>query len=160
MDNATPDLDAIRARLSNANGLALDESVARWYRTDIPTLLAALDEARAEVRRLRGERGQWRQVAARQTRMERDFAQQAESRADALEATLATVRAEHTRDRERLAKVEDLIDWHETKADKARQFRPEINGENAVMDKAAEVHDTAARRLRAALATTSEEVER
>ena len=44
-----------------------------------------------------------------------------------------------------------LADWHETKADKARRFRIEINGENRVMDKAAEVHDDAARRLRRAL---------
>ena len=50
------------------------------------------------------------------------------------------------------AKVRNLADWHETKADKARRFRPEVNGENHVMDKAAAVHDDAARRLRAALA--------
>ena len=56
---------------------------------------------------------------------------------DALAATVERVRA--------------LADWHETKADKARGFRIEINGENRVMDKAAEVHDDAARRLRRAL---------
>ena len=49
------------------------------------------------------------------------------------------------------AKVEALADWHETKADKARRFRIEIDGRNPVMDKAAEVHTDAARRLRAAL---------
>lgn len=49
-------------------------------------------------------------------------------------------------------RAEALADWHETKADKARRFRPEVNGENPVMDKAADVHDDAARRLRAALA--------
>ena len=49
------------------------------------------------------------------------------------------------------AKVESLADWHETKADKARRFRIEINGRNPVMDKAAEVHADAARRLRRAL---------
>ena len=48
-------------------------------------------------------------------------------------------------------RVRALADWHETKADKARRFRIEINGENRVMDKAAEVHDDAARRLRRAL---------
>lgn len=53
--------------------------------------------------------------------------------------------------REALARVEALTDWHETKAEKARSYRPEVNGENLVMDKAAEVHDDAARRLRAAL---------
>lgn len=51
----------------------------------------------------------------------------------------------------KVAAVEALADWHETKADKARLFRPEINGENRVMDKAAQVHDDAAARLRAAL---------
>ena len=50
-----------------------------------------------------------------------------------------------------VAKVASLADWHETKADKALRFRIEINGENRVMDKAAEVHTDAARRLRAAL---------
>lgn len=54
--------------------------------------------------------------------------------------------------REALARVEALVDWHETKAEKARLYRPEVDGENRVMDKTAEVHDDAARRLRAALA--------
>ena len=49
------------------------------------------------------------------------------------------------------AKVAALADWHETKAEKARRFRIEIDGRNPVMDKAAEVHADAARRLRAAL---------
>ena len=49
------------------------------------------------------------------------------------------------------AKVAALADWHETKADKARRFRIEIDGRNPVMDKAVEVHTDAARRLRAAL---------
>ena len=49
------------------------------------------------------------------------------------------------------AKVEALADWHETEADKARRFRIEIDGRNPVMDKAAEVHTDAARRLRAVL---------
>ena len=49
------------------------------------------------------------------------------------------------------AKVAALADWHETKAEKARRFRIEIDGRNPVMDKAAEVHTDAARRLRAAL---------
>ena len=52
---------------------------------------------------------------------------------------------------EPVERVRALADWHETKADKARRFRIEINGENRVMDKAAEVHDDAARRLRRAL---------
>lgn len=58
-------------------------------------------------------------------------------------------------------KVAGLADWHETKAEKARRFRVNINGEAPVMDKAAQVHDEAARRIRAALAaltdTTTEE---
>ena len=55
-------------------------------------------------------------------------------------------------ERDRLAAaVEQLAEWHETKAYKARNFRIEINGENRVMDKAAEVHDDAARRIRRAL---------
>ena len=67
---------------------------------------------------------------------------------DGIHAQLAAVAAE----RDALAaKVEALADWHETKADKARRFRIEIDGRNPVMDKAAEVHTDAARRLRAAL---------
>lgn len=50
------------------------------------------------------------------------------------------------------AAVEALADWHGTKAEKARRFRPEVNGENPVMDKAADVHEDADRRLRALLA--------
>ena len=49
------------------------------------------------------------------------------------------------------AKVAALADWHETKAEKARRFRIEIDGRNPVMDKAAEVHTDAARRIRRAL---------
>ena len=51
----------------------------------------------------------------------------------------------------KVARVRALVDWHETKADKARRFRIEINGQNPVMDKAAAVHADASRRLRAAL---------
>ena len=58
-------------------------------------------------------------------------------------------------ERDRLAaaveRVRALAEWHETKAMKARRFRPEIDGENRVMDKTAEVHDDAARRVRRAL---------
>lgn len=42
-------LDKIERRLSNANGLGLDEAVARHYREDVPALLA-------EVRSLRAQR--------------------------------------------------------------------------------------------------------
>ena len=67
---------------------------------------------------------------------------------DALAAVLPDLLAE----RDALAaKVAALADWHETKAEKARRFRIEIDGRNPVMDKAAEVHTDAARRLRAAL---------
>lgn len=53
--------------------------------------------------------------------------------------------------RDAVERVRALADWHETKADKARRFRIEINGENPVMDKAAVVHDDAARRILAAI---------
>lgn len=52
---------------------------------------------------------------------------------------------------QQVTQVEALADWHETKADKARKYRPVFNGENIIMDKAAQVHDDAAARLRAAL---------
>ncbi len=48
-----------------------------------------------------------------------------------------------------VSRLEDLADWHDTKADKARRFRPAT--ENRVMDKAAEVHEQAAARIRDAL---------
>lgn len=51
----------------------------------------------------------------------------------------------------KVERVRALVDWHETKADKARRFRIEIDGQNPVMDKAAEVHADAARRIRRAL---------
>jgi hypothetical protein len=44
--------------------------------------------------------------------------------------------------------VQGLAEWHETKAEKARAF-PGAGHENA-MEKAAQVHDDAARRLRQA----------
>ena len=44
-----------------------------------------------------------------------------------------------------VAQVRSLADWHETKAMKARTYRPEFNGENIIMDKAAQVHEDAAR---------------
>lgn len=47
--------------------------------------------------------------------------------------------------------IVDLAEWHETKAEKARRYRPEIDDQNRVMDKAAEVHEDAARRLHALL---------
>lgn len=45
-------------------------------------------------------------------------------------------------------RVRSLADWHEAKADKARRFP---GAEVAIMEKAARVHEDAARRLRAAL---------
>src|SRR5699024_2392667 len=51
----------------------------------------------------------------------------------------------------------DLADWHETKAEKAVRFRPEVDGENRVMDKAAEIPTDAARRLRKLLTGASDE---
>lgn len=47
--------------------------------------------------------------------------------------------------------------WDGTKAEKAERFRPEIDGENRVMDKAATVHRDASRRLRALLNPTGGE---
>lgn len=37
------ELDTIHARLANANGIGLDEVVARHYRHDVPKLLAAVE---------------------------------------------------------------------------------------------------------------------
>ena len=60
-------------------------------------------------------------------------------------------------ERDRLAAaVESLAEWHETKAMKARHYRSGMDGQNAVMDKAAEVHEDAARRIRRALDGTDE----
>ena len=69
------------------------------------------------------------------------------------EALRALLDAADERDRLAAAveRVRALAEWHETKAMKARRFRPEIDGENRVMDKTAEVHDDAARRVRRAL---------
>lgn len=55
MTAPTPDLAAIKLRLSNANGLGLDEVVARHYREDVPALLAHIEQQAAEIERLRGE---------------------------------------------------------------------------------------------------------
>jgi hypothetical protein len=52
-DTLTPEqVEAIGDHLANANGLALDESVARWYRKDVAALLADHDALTAEVERL------------------------------------------------------------------------------------------------------------
>ena len=52
-------------------------------------------------------------------------------------------------ERDRLAAaVRSLAEWHETKAMKARHYRSGMLGQSVVMDKAAEVHDDAADRLR------------
>ena len=45
-----------------------------------------------------------------------------------------------------VGEVRELAEWHETKAEKARAFPGP--GSEAVMEKAAQVHDDAARRLR------------
>ncbi|MGH3975185.1 MAG: hypothetical protein ACRDS9_17925 [Pseudonocardiaceae bacterium] len=45
----TDRIGAIRARLSNANGLGLDEVVARHYREDVPWLLAEVDSLRLSL---------------------------------------------------------------------------------------------------------------
>lgn len=37
------EIDEIYGRLSSANGFALDEAVARWYRSDVPRLLRLID---------------------------------------------------------------------------------------------------------------------
>ena len=87
-------------------------------RTDIPALLAALDEARAEAERYRG---MFERCLESENRAQADLAV-AEARAVALEATLATVRAEHTRDRERLAKVEALVEHSESRVDIAHRL--------------------------------------
>lgn len=50
--------------------------------------------------------------------------------------------------------LRDLADWHDTKAEKARRF-PGVGPENAaVMEKAAQVHEDAAQRIREALVTS------
>lgn len=76
----------------------------------------------------------------------------------ALVSALSKVTAERDRARDlaarlgaQIARVEALADWHDTKAMKARKYRPVFDGENSIMDKAAQVHDDAAARLRAAL---------
>lgn len=206
---ANLDLDAIRARLTNANSLALDESVARWYRTDVPALLAEVE--RLWARPWKPSDGDsrcqecgmayepwvtndrlWNRVmgggetsydpggylcprcfavrAARHVKVwhfeaepsktevelrralfhERENyarAEAAEARAAALEATLATVRAEHARDRERLAKVEALAKLQAVMA------RAQAWPDRAWLDVLAIIEP-------AALATTSEEAER
>ena len=61
-------------------------------------------------------------------------------------------------ERDRLsAAVESLAEWHETKAMKARHYRSGMDGQNVVMDKAAEVHDDAARRIHRALDGSEDE---
>jgi len=55
-DIPTPEqVEAIGDRLAIANGLAPDESMARWYRKDIAALLAAYDALAAEVLAAHGE---------------------------------------------------------------------------------------------------------
>lgn len=43
------DLDEIRAHLRNANGIGLDETVARHYRKDVPELCSELSRLRKTV---------------------------------------------------------------------------------------------------------------
>lgn len=54
-----PDVAAIRSRLVSANNLALDESVARWYRTDVPALLAALEAAQERLAKVEALADEW-----------------------------------------------------------------------------------------------------
>ena len=52
------ELDEIHGRLASANGIALDEIVARWYRSDVPRLLRlieSLDETLLDAQGRGGE---------------------------------------------------------------------------------------------------------
>lgn len=104
------------------------------------------DALRAEVERLRGERFEAVQALAwlspnvtqdgrlsHAVRVASEALRSTEARTDALAARIAA-----------------LADWHETKAEKARRFPGA--GHEVEMEKAAQVHDDAARRLRALLA--------
>jgi len=70
------------------------------------------------------------------------------SKADERGALVLTERDRAEKAEAAIQRVRDLIGWHETKADKARHFPgPDVE----VMQKAAQIHDDAARRLREAL---------
>lgn len=99
----------------------------------LATLCDKLDEAEAEARRLRhiaNVNGDWNEIFLH----EQAIKDEAVACAEKAEAAIQRVR--------------DLADWHKTKAYKARQFP---GGDADVMEKAAQVHDDAARRLLAAL---------
>lgn len=108
------------------------------------TLCGDVDTAglRAEVDRLRHENADLRRSRDERKATER------RRRTEDREAWMR----EHGVEVKRLrAGIESLADWHETKAEKAERFRPEVDGENRVMDKAAQVHRDADARLRALL---------
>lgn len=61
-----------------------------------------------------------------------------------------------------LAQVQELADWHETKAMEARTYRTELHADwrdlrAAILDQAAQFHEGATRRLRAVLASPVDE---
>lgn len=168
-EDAIPAGESLPSFEPGGSATTADAEFIAAARTDVPALLAALEEARAEARRfrlanrehidtideLRTEVEQYRQrvdlASSRDTEMlvaVTNF----EVRATALEATLADVRALHTRDRERLAKVEALADeWTEEGDSLIRNCHSgrDVN-EGEQMRGCASA-------LRAALATTSEE---
>lgn len=90
----TDRIEAIHERLILANGIQLDEVVARHYREDVPWLLAEVDRLRALV----DENSVALQVEpehVRELRADRDaawrIAQQAEAEVGQLRAALAPV---------------------------------------------------------------------
>lgn len=103
-----------------------------------------LEEARGDAGHLRAEVEHWQDMHRLMT-----------NEARALVKVRDRVMTERDEARAALARVEALADWHETKADKARRFPGA--GNEAVMTKAAQVHDDAARRLRAALSAAPSE---
>jgi hypothetical protein len=88
---------------------------------------------------------------ARTTELDQETARTLVDGLAALAASPAPVTAERV-EAEMRVRLLDLAEWHETKAEKARRFPGE--GNEAVMAKAAQVHDDAARRLRDVVGVT------
>lgn len=117
-------------------------------RTDIPALLAALDEARAES-------DEWKSVSEATLEANKVLLKticRADREREIAEATLAEVRALHTRDRERLAKVEALV-----RGTEVDEWRREAAMGTAELPYANNRYFRLVDDLRAALATFSEE---
>lgn len=123
-------------------------------------LLGALDAAEAENERMREWKAEALPVMAGLQDLGRVLGvglgqsitgEAGAAKARALMAERDAARAEVAALRGR---IETLADWHETKAEKARRFPGA--GNEAVMTKAAQVHDDAATRLRALAADEGE----